>query len=403
MASLHVKALEEALAVTLLVRSTRALSLTEAGKAFHDEFKDVVRDMEGAFENIMHQGRRISGKLRISTTSEYGERFVLPLIPDFVAQHPGISVCYDVNASLSDLLAEKLDLVVRLGNLADSSFRSRKLAQYDIVLVASQAFLRQHPVRRPADLAARPGSPNLADSSLQEPQAGAVRHRAGGVPGLPAPASVRRPADLAAAPWIANSNLSHPTGRCAAPTDSAWTSPDGCPQSNSSTAIRAMARPGWAWRCYPPGSSRTTWRAARCGGSCPAMPCRNNRSTWSFRTAVICRARRGRSSISVRAPGRGLSARSARRGHGRPVKAHGAQPVRPRRRQRRIPDVFPRTCGSCPPVPPWAAHSHSNTAAWARLPVDSPATPAWHRPGTDCPSAQEGLVVARVAILGFRF
>ena len=80
MASLHVKALEEALAVTLLVRSTRALSLTEAGKAFHDEFKDVVRDMEGAFENIMHQGRRISGKLRISTTSEYGERFVLPLI-----------------------------------------------------------------------------------------------------------------------------------------------------------------------------------------------------------------------------------------------------------------------------------------------------------------------------------
>lgn len=202
MASLHVKALEEALAVTLLVRSTRALSLTEAGKAFHDEFKDVVRDMEGAFENIMHQGRRISGKLRISTTSEYGERFVLPLIPDFVAQHPGISVCYDVNASLSDLLAEKLDLVVRLGNLADSSFRSRKLAQYDIVLVASQAFLRQHPVRRPAD--------------------------------------------LAAAPWIANSNLSHPT---------AWTlrSANGqrvdiagraAHQSNSSTAIRAMARSG---------------------------------------------------------------------------------------------------------------------------------------------------------------
>ena len=201
MASLHVKALEEALAVTLLVRSTRALA-DRGGQGVPRRIQDVVRDMEGAFENIMHQGRRISGKLRISTTSEYGERFVLPLIPDFVAQHPGISVCYDVNASLSDLLAEKLDLVVRLGNLADSSFRSRKLAQYDIVLVASQAFLRQHPVRRPAD--------------------------------------------LAAAPWIANSNLSHPT---------AWTlrSANGqrvdiagraAHQSNSSTAIRAMARSG---------------------------------------------------------------------------------------------------------------------------------------------------------------
>ena len=176
--------------------------------------------MEGAFENIMHQGRRISGKLRISTTSEYGERFVLPLIPDFVAQHPGISVCYDVNASLSDLLAEKLDLVVRLGNLADSSFRSRKLAQYDIVLVASQAFLRQHPVRRPAD--------------------------------------------LAAAPWIANSNLSHPTawtlrsanGQRVDIADGPPTSPTHRPPSGPWRA------PGWAWRCYPPGSSRTTWRAA---------------------------------------------------------------------------------------------------------------------------------------------
>ena len=184
--------------------------------------------MEGAFENIMHQGRRISGKLRISTTSEYGERFVLPLIPDFVAQHPGISVCYDVNASLSDLLAEKLDLVVRLGNLADSSFRSRKLAQYDIVLVASQAFLRQHPVRRPAD--------------------------------------------LAAAPWIANSNLSHPT---------AWTrSANGqrvdiagrCPP------VQLIDRhPGHgAVRAGRGAATRLVRRGRpgerRCGGSCPAMP-----------------------------------------------------------------------------------------------------------------------------------
>jgi len=167
MASLHVKALEEALSVALLVRNTRSIALTETGREFYDEFKGIVRDVGSAFDNAMHSGNRIAGRLRISTTSEYGEKYILPLIPAFLERYPGISVAYDVNSSLSDLVAEKLDLVVRLGHLADSSFKSRRLAGYDIVLVASAAFLRSHPVRRPEDLA-----------------------------------------DL---PWIANSNLTHPT------------------------------------------------------------------------------------------------------------------------------------------------------------------------------------------------
>ncbi|WP_047218843.1 MULTISPECIES: LysR family transcriptional regulator [Delftia] len=200
MASLHVKSLEEALSVALLVRNTRSIALTETGREFYDEFKGIVRDVGSAFDNAMHSGNRIAGRLRISTTSEYGEKYILPLIPAFLERYPGISVAYDVNSSLSDLVAEKLDLVVRLGHLADSSFKSRRLAGYDIVLVASAAFLRSHPVRRPEDLA-----------------------------------------DL---PWIANSNLTHPT---------AWTLRTAggqgvdvvgraAHQSNSSTAIRALAR-----------------------------------------------------------------------------------------------------------------------------------------------------------------
>lgn len=202
MASLHVKDLEQALAVTLLVRSTRTISLTELGQAFYTEFKRLLGEVDNAFEQVLRQRDRIAGTLRLSTTSEYGERFILPLIPAFMARYPELSISYDINSSLSDLIAEKLDLVVRLGGLADSSFRSRQLDAYDIVLVASPDLLRRH--------------------------------------------CVAAPAELAGVPWIANSNLRRPTG---------WTLTDGggnavevtgaaiC-QSNSSTAIRAMAVAG---------------------------------------------------------------------------------------------------------------------------------------------------------------
>ncbi|MCP1472465.1 DNA-binding transcriptional LysR family regulator [Pseudomonas sp. EB276 TE3739] len=198
MVSLHIKTLEAALSTTLLMRNSRAVSLTEAGQSFYNEFKTIVADIDTAFDRVMHGTKRVSGTLRISSTSEYGERFILPLIPLFAERYPHIRLCYDFNSSLNDLLAERLDLVVRLGNLPDSAFKSRKLADYDIVLVATEGFLARHPVKTPQD--------------------------------------------LNAVPWIANSNLLAPTQ---------WVLRDGVGegvevsgtsqfQSNSSTAIRSM-------------------------------------------------------------------------------------------------------------------------------------------------------------------
>ncbi|WP_395027207.1 LysR family transcriptional regulator [Comamonas odontotermitis] len=207
MASLHVKALEKALSVTLLVRNTRAISLTETGQIFHDQFRGIFKDIDGAFENAMHRHNRVSGTLRISTTSEYGERYILPLLPEFVKTYPEITISYDVNSSLSDLLAEKLDLVVRLGSLPDSNFRSRKLSGYDIVLVASAEFLKIHPIDQPLD--------------------------------------------LNTVPWIANSNLPTPVSWTLRPMQSSADASKAVQKvaihgvaahaSNSSTAIRAMA------------------------------------------------------------------------------------------------------------------------------------------------------------------
>lgn len=173
MASLHVKALEKALSVTLLVRNTRAISLTETGQVFYDQFRGIFKDIDGAFENAMHRHNLVSGTLRISTTSEYGERYILPLLSEFVKTYPEITISYDVNSSLSDLLAEKLDLVVRLGSLPDSNFRSRKLSSYDIVLVASAEFLKTHPIGQPLDLNTVPW---IANTNLLTPVSWTLRH-----------------------------------------------------------------------------------------------------------------------------------------------------------------------------------------------------------------------------------
>lgn len=202
MASLHVKALEEALSITLLVRSTRSVALTESGQQFYDEFKQIFGHIETAFDNAQHGSRRLRGQLRISTTAEFGERYVLPLIPQFVQRYPGIAISHDANSSLSDLVAEKLDLVVRLGSLADSSLKSRKLADYEIWLVAS---------------------PRL--TGLQ---------------------AVQQPQDLADLPWIANSNLDSPTHWVLVSAQGQQTEVQGraAHQSNSSSAIRALALAG---------------------------------------------------------------------------------------------------------------------------------------------------------------
>lgn len=202
MASLHVKALEEALSITLLVRSTRSVALTESGQQFYDEFKQIFGHIEAAFDNAQHGSRRLRGQLRISTTAEFGERYVLPLIPQFVQRYPGIAISHDANSSLSDLVAEKLDLVVRLGSLADSGLKSRKLADYEIWLVAS---------------------PQL--TGLQ---------------------AVQQPQDLADLPWIANSNLDSPTHWVLESAQGQQTEVQGrtAHQSNSSSAIRALALTG---------------------------------------------------------------------------------------------------------------------------------------------------------------
>ncbi|MBP6862606.1 MAG: LysR family transcriptional regulator [Neisseriaceae bacterium] len=152
MASIDVKNLEQKLGVSLLVRSTRHLALTEAGQSFYHDFKAIQAQMAQALERVQQDHHAISGTLRITSTNEFGRQYVLPLIGAFCRQYPQLHVHYAFDSALNDLISDQLDLVIRLGTLKNSAVKSRTLGRYDIVLVATPEFLIQHPIPHPQAL-----------------------------------------------------------------------------------------------------------------------------------------------------------------------------------------------------------------------------------------------------------
>lgn len=140
MISIQIKQLEEQLGAHLLVRSTRQIAVTEMGNTFYQRFKQIHNSIEYALDEIFNQAHEITGTLRFTATQEFGERFVLPLLPDFLAQHPKLNIEYKVNSSLNDLISDQLDLAIRLGNLPDSNFKARRLGSYAIYLIAAPSF-----------------------------------------------------------------------------------------------------------------------------------------------------------------------------------------------------------------------------------------------------------------------
>ncbi|WP_419210407.1 LysR family transcriptional regulator [Providencia manganoxydans] len=156
MVSIDIKQLESQLNVSLLTRNTRNIALTEAGKHFYDDFKRIQLNIEEAFERSQNLGSSVTGLLRFSSTNEFGQRYILPLLPEFCRLYPKLRLQYSFNSSLDDLVTEKLDLAIRLGNLKSSSLKTRKIGEYSIYIVASPQFIKRYPINHIADLAQVP-------------------------------------------------------------------------------------------------------------------------------------------------------------------------------------------------------------------------------------------------------
>ncbi|MGY4495061.1 LysR family transcriptional regulator [Pseudomonas sp. TE3610] len=137
--------LEDSLGVRLLNRSTRHISLTEAGELFYARSSRVVRELEEAQAELSRQRDVPHGRLRISLPA-LGYRMLLPILPEFTRRYPQIELDLDFSDRMVDVIAEGMDAVIRSGEVLDSRLKSRSLGQFRFMLVAAPDYLAQRGV-----------------------------------------------------------------------------------------------------------------------------------------------------------------------------------------------------------------------------------------------------------------
>lgn len=142
--SRQVARLEERLQSRLFYRSTRRVVLTEAGQTFLQHCQRLQDAREEALRAVSDLGGEPKGLLRMTCAVAYGERFIVPLVTDFMCRHPQLRVDIELSNRTLDLLHEGLDLAIRLGRLQDSRLVATRLAPRQMYLCAAPAYLQRY-------------------------------------------------------------------------------------------------------------------------------------------------------------------------------------------------------------------------------------------------------------------
>ncbi|MFZ5480404.1 MAG: LysR family transcriptional regulator [Myxococcota bacterium] len=139
--SKRVAALETRVGARLLVRTTRRLETTESGEAFYTHCARMLGEAEAATAALEALQEEPSGLLRVNGPVLFGEMHLVPLIPQFLARFPKVSVELTLTDRFIDPVAERQDVTVRITRLHDSSLVARRLAESRNLVVASPAYL----------------------------------------------------------------------------------------------------------------------------------------------------------------------------------------------------------------------------------------------------------------------
>ncbi|MCB1928668.1 MAG: LysR family transcriptional regulator [Rhodocyclaceae bacterium] len=154
MVTRHVATLEQWLDVRLMHRTTRRLSLTDAGEQCLRRCRQVLELADELEADVAQQAGDLRGELRITCAASFGQAHLAPAIADFLASHPRLAVTLEVGDAAVDLVRERIDLAIRITAEADPGLVARRLARCRSLLVAAPAYLARHGVpRRPEDLA----------------------------------------------------------------------------------------------------------------------------------------------------------------------------------------------------------------------------------------------------------
>ena len=143
-ASKHITALENCLGGRLLNRTTRRISLTEAGQAYFERCKQILEDVAEAECVVTGFSSEPRGLLRINAPMSFGTRQFAEIVARFCKAHPAIDVQMSLNDRAVDVVEEGYDLVIRISQLKESSLIARKLAPCNLVLCASPDYLQAH-------------------------------------------------------------------------------------------------------------------------------------------------------------------------------------------------------------------------------------------------------------------
>jgi DNA-binding transcriptional LysR family regulator len=145
--------LEARLGARLVNRSTRRIQLTPEGAVFFERSVRILAEMDAA-EREVSPGVTPRGRLRVNANVPFGLHCLLPLVPDFLACHPHITLDVALTDAVVDLLEVRADVAIRTGPLRESRLVARKLGESRMLVVASKAYLRRHGApQTPADLA----------------------------------------------------------------------------------------------------------------------------------------------------------------------------------------------------------------------------------------------------------
>lgn len=142
--SKRITQLEEKLGVRLLYRTTRRLSLTEAGEQYFAHAVRALSYATEAEEAVTQLQIKPQGRLRINTPMSFGRLHIVPLIPGFLARYPGVEVEMVMEDRVVDMVDEGFDVAIRGGDLPDSSLIARKLATMRYAVCATQQYIKQH-------------------------------------------------------------------------------------------------------------------------------------------------------------------------------------------------------------------------------------------------------------------
>ncbi|MFZ5472126.1 MAG: LysR family transcriptional regulator [Myxococcota bacterium] len=149
-----VAVLEEHLSIRLLQRTTRSVSLTDAGARYLERVRRILADVEEAEATARAERTEPTGRFVVTASSVFGRREVAPLMCTFLSRHPKVVGVLTLTDSIVNMVEEGVDLAVRIGVLEDSSLVARRVGETRRVLVASPRYLaRRKTPRTPAELA----------------------------------------------------------------------------------------------------------------------------------------------------------------------------------------------------------------------------------------------------------